>query len=298
MMKKINWSQAVTDQLSRQPIQYDELSGIQELKSEDIKYDFNFIIPVRGREQFAKPMLNSFKRAVDNTDLKITYTIVEHNQIPEHQEFCNNQNINYLFVQDIEGGMFNKCLAFNYAACFGHKSSYLILHDIDCLIQSDFFNKLQDNIKNKNAKAIQCFQKRRVLYLNEYITQKIISGITSEDELNESMPEIIPGTPGAPGGSICIERELFFKVGGYDPLLFAGWSPEDRFFWDKIETLETVYLCNDPAIELFHMHHPTHNGTNPYVYDMLSHHNSFLKSTEQEKQNFIEACAQNIKKYE
>ena len=71
--------------------------------------------------------------------------------------YCRiENNINYIWANYKGSDRFNKCLAYNMGAFFSNKSKYCLFHDIDCLIQSDFFIKLEENIKNQNCQAIQC----------------------------------------------------------------------------------------------------------------------------------------------
>jgi hypothetical protein len=66
----------------------------------------------------------------------------------------------------------------------------------------------------------------------------------------------LPGQIGAPGGSILVDKLMFTEVGGFDNELFSGYSPEDRFFWNKLSLFTTVISASNPPIELFHMNHP------------------------------------------
>jgi len=132
-----------------------------------------------------------------------------------------------------------------------------MFHDLDCLVQKDFFINVFENIKQKELIAIQCFNKRRVLYCNEKLTNSLIELKTNINDVNINHPDINLFENGkAPGGSILLNRETFFNIGGYDPELFNGYSPEDSFFWEKIETLTKIGSCDSPIVEIFHMHHP------------------------------------------
>jgi predicted glycosyltransferase involved in capsule biosynthesis len=240
-------------------------------------FDINVIIPVRGRLSFANPTYQSFKKARDKSKLKISYTIVEISDQNEHENFCLNNKINYIWIKTEPEVLFNKCLALNIGAMFTVSSNSFIFHDIDCLMQSDFFLKLEDNIKNKNAKAIQCFTKRRLLYLNDILTEKIINNDIEIDNLTiETNGVRLPEYIGAPGGSIYTTRDLFFNVGGFDPELFQGNAPEDVFYWEKISMIDTMYISNDPEIELYHMSHPVTCYSNPKISEMISICNTFI----------------------
>lgn len=267
--------------------------------SHDDTYDINFIIPVRGRLKFATPMYNSFLNARENSPLKIAYTIVEHSDIPEHSKFCKKNRINYIWIKSEPDEQFNKCLALNCGALFSVLSPKgFLFHDIDCLIQSDFFLKLQENVLNKNCKAIQCFHGRRVLYLDDLTTGKILSNEVSVDSLKLGIPGInLPMYIGAPGGSIFIERHLFFRVGGYDPEFFRANSPEDIFFWDKICLIDKMEISDNPEIDLFHMNHPPTYYDNPFIGHMKQIYDQFKNSSFEEKMELVNQKASLIKKY-
>jgi predicted glycosyltransferase involved in capsule biosynthesis len=251
-------------------------------------YDINVIIPIKGRINFANPIYQSFKKAREKSNLKISYTVVEVSTQNEHESFCIENNINYVWIETMPGILFNKCLALNVGALFTVSSDAFIFHDIDCLMQSDFFIKLEENIKNKNAKAIQCFQGRRLLYLNDILTEKVINNELEIDDFNITYPGIsLPEHIGAPGGSIYTTKDLFFKVGGWDPELFQGHAPEDIFYWEKISILDTMYICDNPPIELYHMSHPVTYGTNPNIVEMKYTFERFIKDSYENKLELI-----------
>lgn len=254
------------------------------IKDSDEEFDINFLIPVRNRLDFAEPMYNSFINAKNKSNLKITYTIVEHSINPEHSKFCKKNNLNYIWIPCKNNDLFNKCLCFNVGVFLQKKSKSFIFHDIDCLVQSDFFIKLNENITNKQCKAIQCFKDRRVLYLNDYLTLNIINKKINIDEININTAGVhLPLQFGAPGGSLMVDRNIFFEAGGYDPEIFAGNCPEDAFFWTKVNNITKIETSDNPEIEIFHMQHrPTYHD-NPY-YDSMGKINSDFQTSSLEEQ--------------
>ena len=281
-------------------IKKDNIFIIQEQKE---LFDINFLITARGRFKFSEPMYKSFKAAKENSDLKITYTLIEHSNTPEHSKFCKNNKINYIWVSSNKK-QFNKCMCYNLGVLFGQKSKYYLFHDIDILVQSDFFVKLKQNIINNNkCKALQCFTNRRVLYCNENITKDILENKVHPDDLslendNVSLP-MLGGKVmlGAPGGSILVERDLFFKVGGYDPEFFVGYSPEDAFFWDKLSLYSNIYLSNNPEIEIFHMYHPPSYHNSPNLREREFLYEDFKKLSKKDKEELINKKRKLIEKY-
>jgi len=120
------------------------------------------------------------------------------------------------------------------------------------------------NLVGKSTEAVQTFFDRRVLFCSPELTKTIVY-----DELEEELSVETDGvyvkkrTGDAPGGSILVTRDLFFKVGGFDPELFHSYSPEDLFFWDKMNLYTVVGSCDDPANEVYHLDHPLQQNNNP-----------------------------------
>jgi len=268
-------------------------------------FDINFLIPVRNRIEFAQPMYNSFLKAKENSSLAISYTVIEHSEIPDHAKFCKKNKINYIWIKSAPDELFNKCLCYNLGALYSNISKYILFHDIDCLVQSDFFVKLTKNITNQNCKAIQCFQQRRVLYCNENLTKEIVNEkftafdvLNLKDNSNIDLPRLGGKVMlGAPGGSILVERELFFDVGGYDDDLFLANSPEDAYFWEKIDTISKMHTAENPAIDIFHMYHSPTYMSNPYIKQMQKIYEDFKKLTKEEKTREIKEKSKQIKKF-
>jgi len=278
------------EELNKNKIDYQKIKddSIFVLYDTDEYYDINFIVPVRGRVNFASSMYKSFCKAKENSNLKISYTVVEFSENPEHSKFCKKNKINYIWIQSKKDELFNKCLALNFGALFSVKAKNFLFHDLDCLIQSDFFNNLIKNINNKNCKAIQCFHGRRVLYLDQNTTDRIISESLNIDDLKLGAPGVsLPMYFGAPGGSIFIEKDLFFSIGGYDPEFFKANAPEDIFFWDKVNVNAFMEVSDNPQIEIFHLNHPPTYYSNPLINEMKQIHDCFKNSTNEEKQQVV-----------
>lgn len=214
------------------------------------------IIPVKGRMEFILPTIYHLKKSISKTDKKINIIVVEHSNNSDYKDVCQNNNIDYFFIKS-ENEHFNKSLCNNIGALLFKNSEHFLFHDLDCLVKEDFIVNI---IKNKNTKKVNClqtFNKRRVLYLNETQTNMVLSEKLNIDEINDN--DLEEGLCCAPGGSIFIDKNLFFNVGGYDPELFYNWSPEDLFFWDKVESIEKIEICDNPINEIYHMFHKPQN---------------------------------------
>lgn len=282
------------EEIKKQSIDYELIKKNSVFKLPNVgDYDINFIITVRDRLHFAQPMFDSFKGAAKKVNSKICYTVVEHSERPDHSKFCKKNDINYIYIPAETGEQFNKCLSYNFGALFSVSAKYHLFHDIDILIQSSFFEKINTYI-DKGSKALQCYAHRGVVNCELEITRSLLSKDISVDDLGPSVYGVnYPNTKGgfgagSTGGSILVEDELFNKIGGYDPELFRAYSAEDQFFWNKLLTKVEIDYADDPEIDLFHMWHERQLGNNPFFHVMESYMTHFKSLTKEEKDNVVD----------
>jgi hypothetical protein len=263
------------------------------LNYNDGKCIINFILTARGRVEFTKPMYESFLAAQQYFGQKVCFTIVEHSEAPMHAKFYKNKPVNYIYINSTQGEQFNKCLSYNIGALLAPHSEYFIFHDLDILIKEDFFNKVLENLKRTQGRALQCYSKRRVLNCDVEMTEKIINGEVGLNSLEEGSRGInLPmynGKPslGSKGGSILLDSALFFDAGGYDPELFRAYSAEDNFFWEKVSALTDIGYADEPAVEILHMWHEPQFGKNPFLYEMERDYLLFKGLPKESKIEFI-----------
>lgn len=280
----------ILSKIKSNPIDYVDIleNSVQSLRYEG-ECDIHVIIGLRGRGEFVLPLMYSLIAAIKvSWDRRIAITFVEHSSYPQHDIICEAQDFNYIWIKCGEEEQFSRGLSFNTGVLFGNKSRWILTHDLDCLVQKDFFDSLIENAYNHKTQALQSFNKRRVLYCNEDLSNKLIVGGADVNDLREGSEGIFTCKGEAPGGSIFMSRELFFKMGGYDPELFTGYAPEDAFLWEKMSLFETVASANNPVIDIFHLHHEFMGGTNPFLKDMIATNKYFKELTREEKLEIIE----------
>jgi predicted glycosyltransferase involved in capsule biosynthesis len=257
-------------------------------------YFISVIIPVRGRTHLLPTNIKHLKDAIEKTDKKINITIVEHSYESEIKNLAKEMGLTYYFIKCEKDEVFNKSIAQNVGAIINKNSEYLMFHDLDCLVLSDFFVNIINELSNKNNLILQNFRERRLLYLNERLTSKIINGECKLSEINLESNEVVKGDTQAPGGSITVQKKLFFNVGGFDPELFYGHAPEDTFFWKKIETITQIDSSEN---EMFHMYHQSLEGTNPLFSLMFNYYETFLSLPKEKKLEFIDFKSKLILKF-
>ncbi len=262
------------------------------LKNTD-EVDVSIIVPVMDREDFHNPLVNHLKEAIEKCkDKTFSITIIEHSIEPKHRHLCHLNNINYIWLNKSKEEPFNKCLCMNIGALYSNKANYYLFHDIDILMEDTYFIDIFRNLKRvKNNSALQTFSLRRVVLMTYEQTNSIVNK-------SKSFKDIIPtySKMGAPGGSIFIKANDFKNAGGYDAEFFHGYSPEDAFFWHKLELVTNIEGCNNPIIEAYHMMHPPKHASNRNAKELLSIYQKFLNMENNEKIRFINYIATEFKK--
>jgi hypothetical protein len=274
------------------------------------EFDINLYIPKKGRDEFLVPCLSYLNKAIVASSKKIRVVVLENDYEPKSQELCKKMGADYLFVPlDITdtNGLMAKALMYNIGYLNTPRFSWNIFHDIDILVDEDYFIKLDLYLK-KNPKWIQPYSKKRVLRLSEEITKRICRG--DAFKLSQ-LPErhVTPANPGSTGGSIVVSSELFERVGGYDPELFYGYAPEDTFFWLKMECtfnrvdhVTTFFnggatYADDPIIEVYHMNHESLENFNDDIKKMKDLLESFLILGYEDKKRIISIKRGALKKH-
>jgi hypothetical protein len=279
----------IIDKASSNKINYELIrsTALFFLKENKKKHDINFIVPVRGRKEFLKPLFECFNEAKNNIYKNITFTIVEQSTEAECLKFCNENKINYIYIHSKENEVFNKCLCYNVGVLYSCDAKYLVLHDLDILFNKNFFVNIYKILTETKCKALQTYTKKRVLFCNKKITEQILKKEVNINKLTEEDENISSATPGSTGGSIFVERNLFFNVGGYDPEYFYGYSYEDMFFWEKLSTLTEIKFADNPEIELFHLHHKSQEFSDAKFAEDRAMVEKFRNLDKEEKEQFL-----------
>jgi len=268
--------------------------------------DINIFLPVRGRLNFLRPCLNYIQRAALEVGIKASIVVIENDAVPQYKNFCTQEGVDYIFIPNsisCSGGCFAKALCYNVGFMVVQKTEWNIFHDLDILIDRDFFKKLKTYLSD-NTTWVQPYTKKRVLRLDPSETHKIVMN-----------PHILfglegmgtPSNPGSPGGSIVVKSSDFINVGGYDPEVFYGYSPEDSFFWAKLEVLHkqidkvfethfqgSAIYADDPAIEVYHLDHQNTQGSNPNYMLMLRYLRIYFTLPYSDKRKIVDLCRDNF----
>ena len=285
-------------------IPYQNLNNIDVIKDISITYiDLNIIIGIRGRENFLPVCIRYFKKALENSPISVKITIVEQDTLPHFRDTCKDLDLDYVFIPNnflSSGKAYNRSFCFNVGYLLANPSTWFMFHDIDILIDPEFFTKLKTYL-DKNPSWLQPYTKKRVLLLKPDITNTLLKHQFCVDfSVFKEERDYRPATPGSTGGSILVRNDIFAKVGGFDPELFYGYGPEDSFFWSKLECLDkridVVFdhfagggmFANDPMIDVYHMYHKSMSGTNSDEKVMLGMRKYFWQIRYEEKMKIVQ----------
>ncbi len=294
--------------VKKNSIDYNEIRNKSYVSiNKEKKYLINVIIGFRGRTKFILPILNSFKSAIkyyneiyNSNKQKICLTFIEHDLEPYHKDTLKPY-VNYIWTLGNTTDEYNRGFVYNFGVRYSNKAKYYLLHDIDILVKENFFVELFENLKE--SRCIQTYGNRRVLYLSKNVTDGILNGKIDYNSLDEEFvntnrleSEIIPNA-GSKGGSILVEKDLFFDVGGFDPELFNGYAPEDQLFWEKaLFLLNKIDYADNPPIDMFHLWHPTLKDSNSNLDTMQEYVEIFKKMEHNDKLAFIKLKKDALKK--
>ena len=301
----------IFQEIQNRAIDYKQVLSTCEIDLKDHDTYVSVIVPVCGRTEFNKVLCAHFYRAIayaNNkinetlsllpiirlpiTKLTVSLTIVEHSDQPVHKSICADW-VNYAWIPK-QGQPFNKCLAHNIGALLTKESSYFLFHDVDIMVPQDFFLKVMQNLRRGSYDAIQTFTKRRLQLCDHVLTNKILQGDASMDNVIHYPGHYHEAQPGAMGGSIFLTKELFFKT-TFCPEIFHDYGLEDAFFWQCIDLLGKLGTCDAPMLELFHLNHDANRITKDVDWRF---YNAFLALSIEEKKNFIKLMADNLNKYQ
>lgn len=273
-----------------------DISTISEIKNDHIKkmvysilpndpklqYDINFVIPVKNRKDNFECLVKNINFAMKKTSRKILFTVIELDNSRNHEKTCLENNINYICI-DIStlDSKFNKSIApncmFKLYEELGYNYDWMCYHDVDCVVQENFFNDCFKNLENEQKRTdkkisfLQTYSGGRVHFTAEWLAKQLrfdhtIVNILSPKSLGVYYHKCVINDVEirlhSKGGSLMIRPSLYAEVGGFDSDLFSDYAPEDSFFWWKVEAVlnsrnEKIICANNPPINIFHLWHET-----------------------------------------
>ena len=217
--------------------------------------DISFIIGHRGVERLPN-LLATVMSIAGQKDASIECIVIE-----QSKEQVINAHlpswVRYIHTSlPCEAMPYCRSWAFNVGAKAA-RGKALVFHDNDMLVPVDYAKEIFQRFKE----GYQAMNVKRFIF---YLTQNHSAAVMAGDEpITGRAPDVIVQNLEA-GGSVAINRDSFFKIGGFDES-FVGWGGEDNEFWDRVVMLKTwpygylpiVHLWHAPQSEKLHLERST-----------------------------------------
>ena len=211
-----------------------------DFSSDDITV--SFIIGHKGISRLPN-LLSVLKTIAAQKDVAFECIVVEQSEHPEIKQHVPEW-VRYIHTSPKYPGMpYSRSYAFNVGASIA-KGTLLILHDNDMLAPQNYAAQLVAK-HNQGYEIINL--KRYIFYMNKGISDKIISFSKID---TKDAPEVIVQNLEA-GGSIAVNREAYFNIGGFDEA-FIGWGGEDNEFWERAQICSVWPFTYLPFVHLWH----------------------------------------------
>jgi GT2 family glycosyltransferase len=206
--------------------------------------DVSFVVGHRGADRL--PHLSLVLASVAaQSGAAVECVVVEQSANPEIAGLLPDW-VRYVHTPIPAGMPYSRSWAFNVGARMA-RGAVLVLHDNDMLLPRSYAAEAlairRDGYEVMNIK-------RFVFYLGERESLRVMAG-----KVIEGRPDfVVQNLEG--GGSVAIDRDTFFAVGGFDEA-FVGWGGEDNEFWERC-AVRAVWPWG--YLPLVHLHHDEQAG--------------------------------------
>ncbi len=209
------------------------------------------VIPVRARPSALGRARNAVA-ALASTGLqtldrsRYRVVVVEQDVAPKLESCLADLADEYVFVENPNA--FNKSWALNIGVAAVPQARYLCFQDADMLVEPDHLARVVDALQDGPPALLPYGD---LLFLDQASSRRAIrsrlgaGGGTEPGRLRGFALQDVKG------GYICVTRDLFDTVGGYDER-FRGWADEDNEFYSQVVRHTTVPRWDRPLLHLWH----------------------------------------------
>jgi GT2 family glycosyltransferase len=128
------------------------------------------------------------------------------------------------------------------------KGRVIVFHDSDMLVPDAYAAELW----HRHSEGFEVINVKRFIF---YLPENGSKGIQTTRRLGfDEPPEAVVQNLEA-GGSLAMDRDAFFAIGGYDEG-FVGWGGEDNEFWERAQTRQVWPYGYLPIVHLWHPAQP------------------------------------------
>jgi len=213
--------------------------------------ELNILMHATGRRRNAELTIKYMTQSIQYSNVSTKIILIEYDDDSKLEDLTLQPLVEYIFLPKTIayfwgcGDLFPNSLLKNIAYLLSKKAKWIIFHDIDIAVPKDFL------INAWSAKTAN-----RWMYTYHKFC-RVTLPLNAEVNFN-----VCPRPRKGVGGSLLLESALFEAVGGYDPELFCGWTPEDKMMYDKLVTYSGEPLETNTT--LWHMEHPFQEYSGKY----------------------------------
>jgi len=205
----------------------------------------SFVIGHRGLTRLPH-LLATLRSIAGQRGVPVECVVVEQSERPEIAERLPPW-VGYLHTPVADASNpYNRSWTLNEGARAA-RGEVLVLHDNDMICPEDYARETV-----ARAREGWSFQqlKRFTFYLDWRETEEVFAS----GEVRTDVPAVV--VQNLHGASIAVTRTAYFDIGGFDES-FLGWGGEDNEFWDRAESVGSVYGFGYlPFIHLWHAPQP------------------------------------------
>jgi hypothetical protein len=234
-------------------------NGLEGVNSAPRAPAVSFLIGHRGEER-APHLLTSLRAIAGQEGVSFECIVVEQDGPGRIQDRLPAW-VRYIHTPPEEGMPYCRAWTLNVAARAA-RGRILICHDHDLLVPERYARSITDRM----VSPVLCVQaKRFVFYLDEPSSRRIFR--TGDMGRAAACGEVVQNLEC--GGSLAVDREAFFAIGGFDEA-FRSWGGEDNDFWDRCRTLPVDRYGFLPLVHLWHRPQPGKQGGSPAGQALLA----------------------------
>ena len=201
--------------------------------------EVSFVVGHRGCDRLPH-LLRVLSSIAGQVDAGVECIVIEQSVEPEIGDRIPEW-ARHLHTPIPEGMPYSRAWAFNVGARAA-RGALLAFHDNDMIVPRRYAAELLD-VRRQGYEVINL--KRFVFYLSERETTRVLDG----NPVIGPPERVIQNLEG--GGSVAVDRDAFFAIGGFDES-FVGWGGEDNEFWERA-AVRTVWPWG--YLPLVHLHH-------------------------------------------
>jgi hypothetical protein len=207
--------------------------------------EVSYIIGHRGIARLPQ-LLATLRSLFAQRDVSCEYIVVEQDHLPNIRDSLP-AGVTHIWIKPPALDMpYSRAWSFNVGARAA-KGKILVLHDSDICAPTRYAAELV-KLHRLGYRAMRLH--RFIFFLNEGSSSAFMANLYGQRRF---VIEAI--MQNSQGGTIALERDAYFEIGGYDES-FVGWGGEDNEFFQRCQTTKCYPYMYLPFVHLYHPPQP------------------------------------------